>query len=94
MNHITERLQLRFGISDLSVPKLQYYIKDYGELLFKDKCGAEFYKLTYNKVLIYPVVRDGRVVTVYWGSYVSKKVAAIFGHNKKKYGKIIKKMQG
>ena len=94
MNHVTERLQFRFGISDLSVPKLKYYTKDYGELLFRDKDGAEFHRLRYQGKILYPVVRDGRIVTVYWSSYVSKKIIALFGYNPKKKNKMLKKMRG
>jgi len=93
MNHVCERLQLRFGISDLSVPKLKYFTLNYGELLFTDKNGVEFYQLEYQGKMVYPVVRNKQVVTVLWSSYICRKINALFGYNPKKVEKILKKMR-
>lgn len=94
MSHVIERLKLRFGISDLTVPKLKYFTMEFGEKLFEDKGGAEFYKVTYAGKSIYPVVRDGRIVTVYWSTYVDLLATRLFRHKPKKLTKIHEKMRG
>jgi len=93
MSHVVERLKLRFGISDLTVPKLKYFTMEFGEKLFSSKDGADFHIVTYAGKTLYPVVRDGRIVTVYWSSHVSLLANKLFRHDPKKLNKIYKKMR-
>lgn len=93
MTHVEERLQQRFGITEINAPKLKYLTLNFGKKLFDSRDGAEFYQLELDGKFVYPVVSNGVVVTVYWASYVTKFARAQFGYSPKKLKKIMQKMR-
>ena len=92
MSHVEERLQERFGITGISPSKLKHYTLNYGDLIFTDKAGTDFYSLELEGNTVYPVVRNEVVVTVYWSSFIQNKIKKLFGHNKKKFNKLMKRI--
>lgn len=94
MTHVEERLKIRYGITGVTPAKLKYYTLNYGEKIVDSKSGGTIYKLTLEGKVLFPVMRNGNVVTVYWRNYVDKVVYAEWAHNKKKLEKIRRILEG